>query len=341
VIFQLKIGVHLIFFRTSGDISPSWNSWFNNLQTVIKFLDYNNPLSRPGCWAYPDMLEVGNIANYNEGRAHFGAWVIVSAPLILGFDLTNSTKMDSVWNIITNTEALAVSQTWVGHPGMLLQSWSPSPPVNTTLYLWALDCNANDQTQVKYTYDPQTHLITYSGQGGLCIDYKDPSELTATKCGSSSTQNFTYSGAGGTLKANNGQCVDVNNFQGPVMELWGCNGGCNQNWAFNSDGTWSDTCSGGQPKKCVSAKTNSPFSGNQLQLWGKPVSKAGAMAVLLLNNDASQAFTVDIQFSLLNITTSATVRDIWNRRDLGTFQKTFTTDSVAGHDSRFYLFTPV
>ena len=32
---------------------------------------------RPGCWAYPDMLEVGNFVgpnSYNESRTHFGAW---------------------------------------------------------------------------------------------------------------------------------------------------------------------------------------------------------------------------------------------------------------------------
>jgi len=285
------------------------------------------------------MLEVGNIANYNEGRAHFGAWIIVSAPLILGFDLTDKNKMDSVWNIITNTEALAVSQTWAGHPGMLLKSWNPNPPNNSILYLWAADCNSGDTTQVKYTYDPVTHLITYSGSGGLCVDYKDASELTAAKCGSSSTQNFTYDTNSKTLKANNGQCIDVNNFQGPVMELWGCNGGCNQAWNFNADGTWSDNCSGSQPKKCVSARQNSPFTGNALQLWGKP-QLGGAVATLLVNNDISNAYTVDISLSLLNITGKATVRDIWNRKDLGTFQTTFTTDSVASHDSRFYLFTP-
>jgi hypothetical protein len=326
------------FYRTSGDINPSWNSWFSNLQTVIKFLDYNNPLSRPGCWAYPDMLEIGNIPIFNEGRAHFGAWVIVSAPLILGFDVTNSTKMDSVWSVITNTEALAISQTWAGHPGMLLQSWNPNPPQNI-LYLWAVDCNANDPTQVKFTYDPTTHLVTYSGNGGLCVDYSDAAELTAVKCGSG-TQNFTYDTSSKTLKASNGQCVDVNNFQGPVMELWGCNGGCNQQWNFNSDGTWSDNCSGSSPKKCVSAKVNSPFSGSALQLWGKPQPN-GAVATLLINNDDVNSYTVDIQFSLLNITGKATVRDIWNRKDLGTFQTTFTTDNVASHDSRFYLFTPV
>lgn len=29
--------------------------------------------SRPGGWAYPDMLEVGNLKNATEDRTHFGA----------------------------------------------------------------------------------------------------------------------------------------------------------------------------------------------------------------------------------------------------------------------------
>jgi len=142
------------------------------------------------------------------------------------------------------------------------------------------------------------------------------------------------------LKADNGNCVDINNFQGPAVELWSCNGGCNQQWNFNSDGTLSDSCSGGNPLKCVSAKNNSPFSGSTLQLWGKPQLK-GAWGTLLLNNDPVTAYTVDIDLSLYNFTGKVTVRDIWNRKDLGTFQTTFTTDSVASHDSRLYLITPV
>jgi len=339
VIPRLWIGALLIFFRTSGDISASWGSMFNNLQTTIKFQDVSHPLSRPGCWAYPDMLEVGNLANFNEDRAHFGAWVIVSAPLILGYNLTDKATTDRVWPIITNTEALAISQTWAGHPGMLLQSWNPGPPANV-LYLWAIDCNANDPTQVKYTYDSATKTITYSGNGGLCLDYTSASELTAQKCGSSANQQFTYDSTSKTLKADNGQCVDINNFQGPAVELWSCNGGCNQQWKFNADGTLSDSCSGGNPLRCVSAKNNSPFSGSTLQLWGKPQLKS-AWGTLLLNNDPVNPYTVDIDLSLYNFTGKVTVRDIWNRKDLGTFQTTFTTDSVAGHDSRLYLITPV
>lgn len=40
----------------------------------------------------PDMLEVGNMDTYEQSRAHFGAWCIVSSPLILGHDLTNEVR---------------------------------------------------------------------------------------------------------------------------------------------------------------------------------------------------------------------------------------------------------
>jgi hypothetical protein len=80
-------------------------------------------ISRPGCWAFPGDLQVGNIhPQYNAelddmDRTHFSLWAIMSSPLVLGFDLTNSSLIDRVWPIVTNTEVIAVSQTWGGHPG--------------------------------------------------------------------------------------------------------------------------------------------------------------------------------------------------------------------------------
>ena len=45
------------FYRTSGDIRPNYQSVVHNLKSVEKFR--RKKLSRPGCWAYPDMLQVG------------------------------------------------------------------------------------------------------------------------------------------------------------------------------------------------------------------------------------------------------------------------------------------
>ena len=33
----------------------------SNLWSTLPFQDPVRPLSRPGCWAYPDMLEVGRL----------------------------------------------------------------------------------------------------------------------------------------------------------------------------------------------------------------------------------------------------------------------------------------
>jgi hypothetical protein len=56
-------------FRTSGDITNLWDRVMANLLTVVPFLSPDAasgrpslPLSRPGCFAYPDMLEVGRSA---------------------------------------------------------------------------------------------------------------------------------------------------------------------------------------------------------------------------------------------------------------------------------------
>jgi alpha-galactosidase len=106
-------------FRTSGDINAGLTSWLANLQTTTKFQDADAPLSVPGCWAYPDMMEVGRIdgGDVAWSRAHFGAWCVVSAPLILGLDLTDIATLAILAPFLTNPEAIAVNQQWAGHPG--------------------------------------------------------------------------------------------------------------------------------------------------------------------------------------------------------------------------------
>lgn len=77
------------------------------------------------------MLEVGRVVEpapgtfYSWNRAHFGAWCIVSSPLILGMELSDEI-LAPVLDIIGNTEAIAVNQAWDGMPGMLVKVWQPS-----------------------------------------------------------------------------------------------------------------------------------------------------------------------------------------------------------------------
>jgi hypothetical protein len=52
-----------------------------------------------------------------ETRTHFYAWVIVSSPLTLSHNVNDPVMSEKVWPIISNTEALAVSEAYFGHSG--------------------------------------------------------------------------------------------------------------------------------------------------------------------------------------------------------------------------------
>lgn len=127
------------FFRSSTDIRPTYGSVLINLRSTSAYNDAG--LTGPGCFAYPDMLEVG-VTNSQRGakcsawgqrgctldlteaRTHFSAWCIVSAPLVLGNDLTDQATTDAIWPIISNREALAVNEAWAGDAGTLVKQSS-------------------------------------------------------------------------------------------------------------------------------------------------------------------------------------------------------------------------
>ena len=88
------------------------------------------------------MLQVGHLATAAHDRAHFGAWVIISSPLYLSFDLRNATRMDRAWELITNREAIAVNQQWAGHPGRLVKSWTPAAAKAAPNFLVTADLNS-------------------------------------------------------------------------------------------------------------------------------------------------------------------------------------------------------
>merc|ERR1712113_54673 len=195
------------FYRTSGDVRAKYSSIIGNLGTVTKFSSQN--LSYPGCWAYPDMLEVGCQhgpggkgdpgLTMAETRSHFGAWVIVSSPLVLSHDVNNDTIMDQIWPIIANREVLAVSQSYAGHSG------SPFKKSDSTVVLDSVNFAAMDKTETidisdtgpvvaeswQYLYKPldaygTKTAVLLMNQGDietdLTLDFADIPGLKCTTC---------------------------------------------------------------------------------------------------------------------------------------------------------------
>lgn len=120
------------YYRTSYDIRANYGVVISNLDTVTEWLEKG--LSKPGCWAYPDMIEIGVVngpgGKYDSGlslaesRTHFGAWAIVSSPIILSHDMTNDTVSEMYWPIIANAEAIAINQAWHGSAGGIFKESS-------------------------------------------------------------------------------------------------------------------------------------------------------------------------------------------------------------------------
>ena len=139
-------------FRTGIDIAPSPLSTVSNLLDVAQYLN----VSRPGCYAYPDMLELGapvigphaarhqpsrgrqwkSMCNasdgtvgdtaprlsFEQGQAQLAGWCTVSSPLILGFDLANETEYDRWFPLLSNPLALKIQSDWAGSAGRLVKS---------------------------------------------------------------------------------------------------------------------------------------------------------------------------------------------------------------------------
>ena len=99
-------------WRTTGDITDSWNSLMSILDSQAGLEGF----SGPGGWNDPDMLEVGNPGlTDTESRSHFSLWALLNAPLLAGNDIRNMSQ--ATRSILTNTDVIAVNQDWGGKQG--------------------------------------------------------------------------------------------------------------------------------------------------------------------------------------------------------------------------------
>lgn len=105
-------------WRTTGDIRDNWQS-----MTGIGF--HQNkcaPYAGPGHWNDPDMLVVGRVGwgpslhsthlTPNEQYTHISLWCLLSAPLLIGCDMTHMD--DFTRSLLTNDEVLALDQDPLG-----------------------------------------------------------------------------------------------------------------------------------------------------------------------------------------------------------------------------------
>jgi alpha-galactosidase len=106
-------------WRTTGDISDTWNS-----MSRIGFNQAGHEqFAGPGHFNDPDMLVVGKVGwgpslhptrlTPNEQYTHISLWCLLSAPLLIGCDMTQLD--DFTLNLLENDEVLEMDQDPLGH----------------------------------------------------------------------------------------------------------------------------------------------------------------------------------------------------------------------------------
>ena len=105
-------------WRTTGDINDSWASVCRNGFSQDRWAAYTGP----GHWSDPDMLVVGKLGwgpnlhpthlTPNEQYSHISLWCLLSAPLIIGCDI--SQMDDFTISLLSNDEVLAIDQDSLG-----------------------------------------------------------------------------------------------------------------------------------------------------------------------------------------------------------------------------------
>jgi alpha-galactosidase len=106
-------------WRTTGDITDTWNS-----MSRIGFNQAGHEqFAGPGHFNDPDMLVVGKVGwgpslhptrlTPNEQYTHISLWCLLSAPLLIGCDITQLD--DFTLNLLENDEVLEVDQDPLGH----------------------------------------------------------------------------------------------------------------------------------------------------------------------------------------------------------------------------------
>ena len=103
--------------RTSDDLTPNWGRMLTNFDSASTRALY----AHPGSWNDPDMLFVGHgdfdEHHLTEARSHFALWAMLSAPLIIGYDLRKAPP--ELMEIFGNADLIAIDQDPAGNQAVL------------------------------------------------------------------------------------------------------------------------------------------------------------------------------------------------------------------------------
>jgi hypothetical protein len=221
----------------------------------------------------------------------------------------NPEHLAEVIPIITNPHAIAVSQAWAGHPGMLLSS---------------VDSTATKPDAAGYVRQIGALLVT-SPDVHVANMTKAQAEAWCTASAACVAFTFACNGTAHTDMQNTLTCTAAEEAQ--VRECFFKSG-----MAQNGDPKWVTYIKAAAVPATPAAQ----------QIWGKPLP-GGAWAVIAINGNVNKSMTVSLLLAKLNLTGPVTASDIWKGGQPvagGPVVETFEPPPVGPRDSGFFKLSP-
>jgi alpha-galactosidase len=274
-------------WRTGGDIecycgsngsSYPLTDW-NNISARFNAAASWQPYAGNGGWNDYDSVEVGNGSNDGltvpERQAQLSLWSLASAPLILGVNLTSLDSGDLA--LLKNTAVTAVDQD--GIPGDRVIDSGNEQVFDKRQQNGTWDIGIfNTDTSASHSFSVNLAQLGLTGSANITDLWSGASDGTSTGTFTTTVQPggvtlisaVPASGTGGTgelVSAQSGDCADTAGghtfFPGTGEEIWGCNGGINQEWSPTSAGelrTMGAT-------ECLDVYNNETAAGTKVELW--------------------------------------------------------------------------
>lgn len=279
-------------WRTGGDIecycgsggsSYPLTDW-SNVSSRFNAAASWQPYGGPGGWNDYDSIEVGNGSNDGltvpERQAQLALWSLASAPLLLGVNLTSLDSGDLA--LLKNTAVTAADQDGIPADRVINSGNEQVFDKRQQNGTWDIGI-FNTDTSAGHSFSVPLAQLGLTGSANITDLWSGASDGTSAGTFTTTVQPggvtlvsaVPASGTGGTgelVSAQSGDCLDTAGngtpgpyvyFPGTTEEIWGCNGGINQEWSPTSAGelrTMGAT-------ECLDVYNNGTAPGTKVELW--------------------------------------------------------------------------
>jgi alpha-galactosidase len=350
----VKMGDHVMNHANMWRITDDfWDKW-GLLQAMFERMEVWTPFRGPGHFPDADMLPIGIVEfkrpthfTKNEQYTLMSLWAIGRSPLILGGDMT---KLDDFTKeILTNPEMLKVNQQSTNNRQVSRDK---------NLIVWAAD--------VTNSKDKYVALFNAQSEGDN-LDFNNADYASPVIAGKGSSQKVEVSVKGGKrlvlFVKDGGNSINLDHIVWGEPVLHGPKGDLKLTelkWLSATSG-WREVhvnrtvddqpiVINGKSLEGIGAHSESviiyqlPEGYDSFTATGYVTQEKGSVVFGVLVDkgisDFSDKANVKVNFEAINIKGKVKVRDLWNHKDLGTFDGSFERE-LPQHGAGLYRITPL